>query len=241
MKNICHLLAALLFLIFATNTVYSGNPNRTVISANSSAQVSRTDTQDLDIEPYNINYDYLISHEDYGIDCEGELSFSINIPNGISQIRVERGRPNEFNPDRHFYTTIQIIDFDENQTVINYKHVRIRWRTFFRVRYIMEDGSHLCSDEYNVNTYISPSDLETLQNYASIDSPEQDSYDIIYNPDTKVLDVGDNAYLEIYDLLGKLIYQGIVSGSYSLGYLRSKFVIVRCVINNQITTKKIRI
>lgn len=217
-----------------------------LVSANLNAQNSRTDTQDFDIEPFNIKYDYSITNEDYGIDCEGELTLSINIPNGTKQILIAWGITHKGGSwssyKRHFYRYIKVIEFDERQSVIHYRHnINVNWGTYFIIWYNMEDGSRLCSDEYNVNSYISPSDLEMLQNYASIDSPEQDSYDITYNPDTKTLDVSNGAHLEIYDLSGSRIFDGFVSGSYSLTYLRGKLIIIRCIINNQIITKKIRI
>ena len=204
----------------------------------------RADEPNPDIALFNINYDYTITNEEYGIDCEGELSFSLNIPKGTSLIVLSKGMTHKGSDwdsyKRHIYRTKRIIDFNKSQTIINYNYpYPINWGSFFRITYSLEDGSHLETNEYNVNSYISPSDLEMLQNYASIDSPEQDSYDISYNPNTKELEVSDNANIEIYDLTGCKLFEGLVSGSYSLAYIRSKFIIVRCTIKNQVIIKKI--
>ena len=131
------------------------------------------------------------------------------------------------------------IRLQEGQVRIDFSQTEIYWGTYFMIHCQTIDGTFLYSSVYNTNDFISPQDLTKLLEASSIESAPEKSNDTVYNIATKSLEVGENTHLEIFDSSGVRLYSGVVNGSFPLHDYSGRFLIIRAVINNQVSTMKI--
>lgn len=191
-----------------------------------------------DFEPYNINYDYSLCNVEGELDCVGNLSFCIDIPKNASHIILRKTEPH-YSKSYFFFNTGILFTFEDGQTKIDYCQSSIYWGMYFMVESKMKNGTSLCSSIYNTSDLISADDLAKLLQASSTETTLEISKAPVYNPTTKSFEVGENAHLEIFDASGVQLYSGIVCGSFPLLDYSGRFLIIRSVINNQVSTMKI--
>lgn len=189
-------------------------------------------------EPYNINYDYSLCNVEGELDCVGDLSFCIDIPKNASHIILRKTEPH-YSKSYFFFNTGILFTFEEGQTKIDYCQSSIYWGMYFMVESKMKNGTSLCSSIYNTSDLISADDLAKLLQASSTETTLEISKAPVYNPTTKSLEVGENAHLEIFDASGVQLYSGTACGSFPLRDYSDRFLIIRSVINNQVSTMKI--
>ena len=215
-----------------------------------SAQIGKTEA--MAVEDYalsEINYSYT-TYEDRGrIDCVGQLSFKTNVPDECAQLVLYKTQPHyTTSPDVTEtdvtksdirFTVCRIIPLETSQTFFQFAQDNIYWGTYFVLQYRLSDNTYFYTPIYNINSFISTSDLDLLVSNASVDCPVDELLEPVYHSDTRTLEVGSSAHLEVYDFSGQLLFKGDISGSHHFDDRYSGIAIIRCIVNQQIFTQKI--
>lgn len=195
------------------------------------------------LEPFNIKYDYSL-FEDRGItDCKGTLTLSLHIPDGVSHIIFRKTSPH-YTPvvqDYIFFSSATEIHFPPDETIINVSSENIRSGTYFKIDFTNDDGEHFSSSIYNINSFISQSDLDIISYTSGIQDVENHGENMTYDPRTKTLMVDGDAYCEIMDLSGRYLFKGHVLDSISLADSYTHMIIVRYTIDDRTLVKKIKL
>lgn len=190
----------------------------------------------------DIQYDYKVFTDENGLlDCVGNLSFIIPVPNPNEIDHINFAKTKQHYPentDIRFNSTSSI-EIDPSLTAIVFKPENIHWDSYFQVHYYKKDSTWEHSPIYNTNSYITPADLEKLNGSASVNEITSVDYGFTYNSDTHSIDVRENCHIEIYDIVGRTLYKGIGTQSISLAQHIGKCVIIRCASQNGVHTQKL--
>ncbi|MDE6346053.1 MAG: hypothetical protein K2L55_05230 [Muribaculaceae bacterium] len=190
----------------------------------------------------NIEYNYQLFNRPNGrLDCSGELTVLINVPDRCQKILFYRSKPYIINiEDFKIFGSVSQFQITEP---ISEKEITIpdmRWGTYFRIRFVLDDDTEFYSSLYCTSSYIEKNDLDAIFETSSAES-------IINNP-VNISIVNSNILIEtivptdfiIAYLNGSILFSGKISSTISIpiNNTNSSIIIVRYKINNRIITKK---
>ena len=107
------------------------------------------------------HYDLNLNAGDPDFICEGFLTLSLDVPEGTEEIYFRRTP----RPNRRIFNVIPISCNGESN--LNISIDRVFANTFFKVTFFI-NGKGYTTSTYDVNTFISPEDLEILQSVSSV-------------------------------------------------------------------------
>jgi len=190
--------------------------------------------------PFDINYNYSLTGEDNHWDCSGTLSFSLTIPTGLSHIILERTPPHYTRDDIRF-TIKREISFDANDEILNVFIEDVKWGTYFRIAFLMDDGVYNFSSVYNINSYISQTDLDKLTRSSGIEDVKCFPEPITYDIESQALLSLHPIHCEIFDFSGKCLFNGVIDGCLPMANTHTQIIILRYYSNNYTIVKKIKL
>jgi len=211
--------------------------------------LSKTYAVSSEIEPEqpsifldSIAYNYEIQrNESGGYWCVGNLEFIVNMPVGIASVWYEQTGANGLRFGRPIFTIKSIYTTNAQDTTINIMRDNVKWDAYFRVLGYFEDNSCIISPTYCVKPYVNDEDINLLEGQASIENAVSTPVNIYVKEGRLIVETFDEAFINVNDLNGNLIYEGEISrtASIPLSNVSSHFIIVKYSDYNITFTKKI--
>lgn len=173
----------------------------------------------------DISYSYSLSYGNQTtLDCCGVLGLSLSLPTNVNRLIFERTNSHIINPDLN---NLHFIVKSEIPVTSHLDIPDIYWGTYFRICAILTDETRIYSSVHSINDYIDHVDLEALLNSSSIEDTSIDKINLHIENHNLFVTTPDTLYLNVFDLHGNQIYNGIIHHSdvISLNQINSPFII----------------
>lgn len=164
------------------------------------------------IDEQSVNYDYNLMREDTGVGCRGDFSFIASIPDKTVSAWVERSNPHKKNgkwPDGDWACMMYYdeLELTPGADFVMVEEPDVEWGTFYRVKFLDEDGFKIYSQIINTSDYISEADMRKIQNndVTSVETVADNDAAISVSGGVLTVCPETPATVRVYDLSGRCL------------------------------------
>lgn len=215
------------------------------IVSNVDASGSEGNNMDQEVVMENIIYDYILETTPGGKpDIKGTLQFNVKVPQGAIYAIYERTVSGGSIVQDGSIRFTSGIRYEIPTTGILYVvDDKLKCDTYFRMRFILEDGTRLYSQTENTSSYIKEEDLKYFKDWSSVKSIIQNNVEVNCNLGMLYVYTTEKIEMKVYDLDGSVIFSDEIDAPriISLENNNTPIVIVTYIINNKRITKKLKI